>query len=298
MTNEFCRFLTEDGLELQGLFVPPGDGARTALVHVHGLDGNFYENRFIDTVAEVCRRRGLGFLTFNNRGHDYISDIIVEREGEETGFRQVGGMYERLEECVPDIRAAIEFVWERGCERVLLQGHSHGGIKVLHYLSETRDPAVVGLVLMSPSDDFGLARANLGKRFEEFVEMARRMKEQGRERMLMPVAAFPYPTSGLAFLDTLGPDSIAKMFNLSRTDREEFPELNSVEVPVLMVVGTVEEAFVQPAQEYVDRVGEQLARVPSFTGVVVEGAPHNYLGCEDEVAGALDRWLADNPGLA
>jgi alpha-beta hydrolase superfamily lysophospholipase len=169
MKGEFCRFRTSDGLELQGLYVPAGDApANGVVLHVHGLDGSFYENRFIDAVAAVYNRHGLDFLTFNNRGHDYISDILVEEAaGGPATYRQAGGMYEVLEECVADIAAAAGFARGRGCRRVLLEGHSHGALKVLYYLVRARDPAVSGLVLMSPSDDFATARAQYGDRFAE-----------------------------------------------------------------------------------------------------------------------------------
>jgi hypothetical protein len=81
------------------------------------------------------------------------------------------------------------------------------------------------------------------------------------------------------------------MFNMSRTDRKQFPELAAINVPVLMAVGTVEEAFVGAPQKYVADVETQLVNCPSFTGAVVEGAPHNYLGREAQLAKVLEKWL-------
>ena len=81
------------------------------------------------------------------------------------------------------------------------------------------------------------------------------------------------------------------MFNMSRTDRREFPELASISVPVLLAVGTVEEAFVNKPQKYVENIRACMANSPSFTGAVIEGAPHNYLGREAQLARVLERWL-------
>jgi hypothetical protein len=78
---------------------------------------------------------------------------------------------------------------------------------------------------------------------------------------------------------------------MSRTDRQHFPELTAVEVPVLLAVGTVEEAFVGKPQKYVDDIRACMVNCPSFTGAVIDGAPHNYLGRERELAGVLRRWL-------
>jgi pimeloyl-ACP methyl ester carboxylesterase len=299
MKGEFCRFRTSDGLELQGLYVPAGDApANGVVLHVHGLDGSFYENRFIDAVAAVYNRHGLDFLTFNNRGHDYISDILVEEAaGGPATYRQAGGMYEVLEECVADIAAAAGFARGRGCRRVLLEGHSHGALKVLYYLVRARDPAVSGLVLMSPSDDFATARAQYGDRFAEGRVTAERMVGAGRGAELMPEGFYPYPTSARTFHDLFKADSLALAFNLARTDRDDFPELGSVRVPVLLLVGTVEEFFTGKAQAFVDAVGAELGQAKSFSSAVIEDAPHNYLGHESEVAAALDRWLVAHPGV-
>jgi hypothetical protein len=78
---------------------------------------------------------------------------------------------------------------------------------------------------------------------------------------------------------------------MSRTDRDEFPELASISVPVLMAVGTVEEAFVGAPEKYVADVEAHMVNCPSFTGAVIEGAPHNYLGRETQLAGVLEKWL-------
>jgi hypothetical protein len=60
-------------------------------------------------------------------------------------------------------------------------------------------------------------------------------------------------------------------------------------------VGTVEEFFTGKAQAFVDAVGAELGQAKSFSSAVIEDAPHNYLGHENEVAAALDRWLAVHP---
>ncbi|MFO7675477.1 MAG: alpha/beta fold hydrolase [bacterium] len=300
MNCEFVRFLTSDGLELQGLYVPAERAGAPALAHVHGLDGNFYENRFIDALAASCRYRGLGFLTFNNRGHDYLADLLVDGgEGQPACYRQGGGMHETLGECVEDIRAALAWLSGRGHRRLVLEGHSHGALKALHYLHVTGDPRVAALALLSPSDDLAVARERLGDRFEAGRELAAELVANGRGGELMPDACYPHPTSAATFHDCLRPGSIALSFNLSRTDREEFPELVSVRVPAFLAVGTEAEAFTLPAAVFVDRAADALANAPSFHCAVIEGAPHNYLGHEDKLAAAVGRWLESIcPGLA
>ena len=327
MSGELCRVFTEDGLELNGFFQAgtrdQGLGTRDlnrnpfCVVHIHGWDGNFYENRFIDHAAQVCSRMGIGFVSGNNRGHDYIADILRDRRGQKPEARgesaesgspeskvkgqeskprldyvQLGGMYERLADSVADIRAWVDFAVARGAKRVILQGHSHGAIKVAHYLTTTRDPRVCGMIWLSPSDDMGIGRRDLGnKLFERLLDTAHALMHAGMGRQLLPVKELKYPVSSATFFDCHNKDSITGMFNMSGTDRKEFPELSSIKLPVLMAVGTVEEAFVGAPQKYVADVEAHLVNCPSFTGAVIEGAPHNYLGREEELAGVLEKWL-------
>ena len=293
MNCEFIRFFTADGLELQGLYLPAGRAGAPAALHVHGLDGNFYENRFVEAMADAYHRRGSAFLTFNNRGHDYISDIIVQTGDGPPGYRQVGGMYETLAECVQDIRGAVNWLAGRGHHRLILQGHSHGALKAVHYLHATGDRAVTALALLSPSDDFALARQKLGERFEAGRALAADMVANGRGGELMPPGYYDYPTSAATWHDCHRPGSIGSLLNLARTDREEFPELAAIRLPVFMAVGTENEAFTLPAVEFVNQAGAALANAASFHGAVIEGAPHNYLDYEDELAAALGRWLDD-----
>jgi pimeloyl-ACP methyl ester carboxylesterase len=282
---------------------------------------------------------GIGFMSGNNRGHDYISDILrsrrnqksetrnqnaeladrdftktlryentgarrnqksesrnqkpelKERERERYDYVQIGGMYEKLADSVADIRAWIDFAVSRGAKRIILQGHSHGAIKVTHYLVATRDPRVCGLILLSPSDDMGIARKQLGDRFLWVLARARELVRAGKGRQLLPERDSQCPVSAATFFDCHNKGSTTGIFNMSRTDRREFPELASISVPVLVAVGTVDEALVGKPHKYVEDIRACMVKCPSFTGSVVEGAPHNYLGREAELARVLEKWL-------
>jgi pimeloyl-ACP methyl ester carboxylesterase len=297
MKGEFCRVLTPDGLELQGILaIPEGGPADTSVLHVHGLAGNFYENRFVDHVADAVTSCGLNFLTVNNRGHDYISDFIVEEGDGATGSVQIGGIYEIFEDCLKDIAAWTGFLRSRASKRIILEGHSHGALKVTYYSYRADDPDIGGIVLLSPSDDFGGQRERVGEAFDEAVSVAREMVDRGAGRDLLPRTYFHYPVSAQTFLDIFSKDSALGMFNLSGTDRKHFAEIESIEVPVLAVVGSVDEAFLGSSRAYLDSLKAHLKNAPSFEGRVIEGAPHNYQGFDSEVAGHIGRWLESSFG--
>jgi len=293
MKTEFKRILTEDGLELQGLFFSPSEGySETTVIHVHGLSGNFYENRFVEVVAEVVTEKGMNFMSFNNRGHEYISDLVHQPGDEKSpGYRQIGGAFERFEECVHDIRAYFDFARRNGAKRIILQGHSHGAIKVTYFDYIVPEEEIAGFILLSPSDDFDLQRSSIGNRFDFALETARKMIDEGNENAIMPGDLFKYHTSAGTYFDTFRPDSPLRVFNLGCTDASDFPELESVKQPVLAIVGSFEEAFVMSPGDYLAEMRDKMANATSFEGHIITGAPHNYLGYERELAGLISDWL-------
>jgi pimeloyl-ACP methyl ester carboxylesterase len=295
--GEFVRVITSDGLELQGVLATQKAGpVDTSLLHIHGLAGNFYENRLVDYVAEAAVSRRANFLSVNNRGHDYISDFICQQANSPLTYRQIGGIYEIFEECILDIEAWIRFLKTRGTRRIILQGHSHGALKAVYYMHNANNPDIVGLVLLSPSDDFGMQRSRLAGRFEEALRVAADLVSQGKGASLMPEAYFHYPISARTYMDTFGAGSHLKIFNLSKTDTDGLAELASIGVPVLVIVGSVDEEFVGSPEEYISGLSASMRNVKDFSGHVVDGAPHNYLEYEEEVAKRTGEWLGERFG--
>ena len=73
MKQELVRINSIDGIEQPGILYTPDQDTDKIVIHIHGLNGNFYENRFLDTLAKTFTDQNYTFLTFNNRGKDYIA---------------------------------------------------------------------------------------------------------------------------------------------------------------------------------------------------------------------------------
>jgi alpha-beta hydrolase superfamily lysophospholipase len=131
MKTTLYKVLTEDSLELPGLLYEPETPTQKVLVHVHGMAGNFYENKFLDVIAETLTSNGIAFYVFNNRGTEFIKDMYkVGKEKREV--IRLGDTYEKFEDCLIDIKAAIDFVESKGFNNIHLSGHSLGGPKVAY----------------------------------------------------------------------------------------------------------------------------------------------------------------------
>lgn len=290
MFGEFVRFSTDDGMELQGFLRSPATATGKAMIHLHGLAGNFYQNAFIDAIGDAAVGLGWNFLAFNSRGHNYIADIL-NRAPNGTSWRQLGAAFERFEDCVLDVRAAIDFVESRGSPNVVLQGHSSGAAKIVHYVDRVGDVRTKGLVLLSPADDLGLQHEALGERFGAVLQNAQSMIASGQADELMPRDAFEYVMSAGTYVDMFGTDSKYSIFEFSNSDRQEFRELEAIELPVLAVIGTDQEAVVGDVYDFMTSFRRFTPHARSVNTEVIVGASHRYTGFEASLAVVVSTWL-------
>jgi pimeloyl-ACP methyl ester carboxylesterase len=145
MNVSFIRFKATDEVELQGwLSQLSGD---TAVLHMHGMSGNGYENYFLDNLREMYSKHSVTFFSIDNRGRGVITDF---RQGE--GTKQGGSCFELIEESVHDIAGAIEYLKNLGKTKIILQGHSLGCIKVVNYLLEKGQSDIQAAILIAPTD--------------------------------------------------------------------------------------------------------------------------------------------------
>lgn len=161
MKTTFCRTITSDKLRLDGLLFEPDKKSNTAILHIHGMAGNFYENVFLDSMAEEYTKAGYAFLTGNNRGHDHIADFHIV--GPKENYKRIGDVFEKIEDCILDINTWLEFLKQKGYKVFILQGHSLGAVKAVYYLNNYSNNPFISLVLASPPDILGLVRVGTEK---------------------------------------------------------------------------------------------------------------------------------------
>jgi pimeloyl-ACP methyl ester carboxylesterase len=292
MMGELIRVFSDDGLELQGLFCPPRTMKKRpfAISHIHGLATNFYANRFIDAVADKLVSKGDAFLTFNNRGHDYISDFVKKKNDGGLTYVPIGSANEVFEECVLDIKATLDFLEKRNFHEIILEGHSEGAIKAVYYQSKTQDKRVKGIVLMSPPDIIGLQKSALGDKYEEAIKAAVKMTEEGRSDELMPKIFFVFPVSAKTYLDLFGPNTKIGVFSFHDTTNR-FEDLAKITCPLLAFFGTQREAVVDNVETALDILKRKAVASTLCETALIQGAGHNYIGYENKVAELVSDWL-------
>lgn len=286
MRGEIVRTYSEDNLNLQGVLCTAQPSVRRLVLHIHGSYGNFYENLFLDNLADAYTASGTAFLSVNTRGHDHYADFKTRLPRGGYDSKRIGGILEKFGECLLDIRAWIDFAQNEGFATVVLQGHSLGAMKAVYYCARTKDARVKALFLISPPDILGTVRKNFGRDISRNLKLARELAAQNPDS-LMPDGTSYDPISAVNYLSLYDDAEIAGMFS--------FPDkpnsiLSSLELPVRAVVGEKDEYITRDAEELMRLIGQSVKSAGQFADKVIPHANHVYDDREKELSSVLADW--------
>lgn len=290
MKTKFKKILAKDGLELHGLHFMPDEKSNKAIIHIHGLSGNFYENQFLVNMAEEYTNMGIHFLVFNNRGHDYISDN-VQITNKHREFVNGGGAYEVFSECAFDVMGVYDYM--QSCEIVYfcLQGHSMGCNKTIYSIYKHKEyfDNLCGIILLSPCDGIGLMEHNYGKSFSQSLEQAKKLLEQGKKDVFVNQEAGLPLMSAFTYVDHYKVNGDHDIFPY-RDPQADFKAVRSIEVPIFVGIGSEDEYIVDSTQSTIDILKANTTS-PNFGSTVISGASHDYAGHEQKLIEEIINWL-------
>lgn len=290
MKTTFCRTKTVDNLRLDGLLFEPDKKSSTGVLHIHGMAGNFYENIFLDSMAEEYTKAGYAFLTVNTSGHDFIADLAVV--GEKEQHKRAGQIFEKFEDCVSDIDAWLKFFKSKGYDKLILQGHSLGAVKIVYYFYKKPESGLSALIIASPPDMLGLARVEAEKKnFErDFAEAKKLVAEDRGKVFLSNIIWNWYYISAETYLNIVADGAETDVFPILRAG--DFKELESIKIPILAFYGGTDDAAVFSPKKDLEIIEKHLKNKKSKT-LLVGTAPHSYFKHEKQVALAVVDWLKE-----
>ncbi len=287
MFTELVETTTHDSLTLHGAYYA---AANTELGRVeldgvlllHGVGSNFYSSPVLTRLAERFAALGVMALCANTRGHDLIS---LARTA--VGPQRQGAAYETVAQCHYDITAWLEFLGQRGAERVGIVGHSLGALKALYAAARHAQPAMRAVVAVSPPLLSYSAFMNGPRKilFSRTMARAQQHVEQGKPESLIRVKyPFPLLITAAGYLEKYGP---AEKYNLLRF-------VHQLSCPALLTFG----------QEELESGSVAFAPLPAavenlpggrytLESVTIPHANHLYNGCGDILAGQVVQWLAE-----
>ena len=253
-----------------------------AVISVHGMATNIFKKRE-KVFSEVLNDNGISYFCFNNRGHDLMNYMDLDKHREE----QIGGTaFENVCDCYYDIKSAIKKAKEMGYKDIYLQGHSLGSTKVVYAYNRLKQEKseyikdIKGVILLSLVDIPELMKIYLGNRFEEVFKYAE--SKENEENQLMPPKTFVNPISVKNFLQYVKYNEDINFIQYSKKDYE-YEVLNNIEVPLFIRWGNVNE-FIQIPAEMLSKLLESKIKNEQKDIGYVNGANHHYTGKEEEIA--------------
>lgn len=273
MKQELVRINSIDNIEQPGILYSPNNDTNKIVIHVHGLNGNFYENRFLDTIAKSYTDNNYAFLTFNNRGRDFITELL---KGDD--FTIIGGSLERFKDCILDIDGIVNWVKNKGYNEIILEGHSYGCNKVLYYYNHKKSDNIKKIVLLAPCDIPSEGKKFLSKEeYDKAKSDSTRLVQEGKESDLIDfsVMANGKIAAGTYYYDFLpGGENDFIRYVDGANGKSEI--LNSIDIPTLIIFGDVDECVLtQP----IEIVKEYLTNNINDCNIqIIEGADHSYAG--------------------
>lgn len=290
--GSLARVVTRQGYELTGFYARADQANAPTIVYTHGLSGSF-ETNFIFNLLDLPGVERFNVLSTTSSGH---GNIATTRRGEPLRFKLTGSAFEIFTDCVPDLQAWLDFASSESSGKVILWGHSLGSSKVTHYLAQTADPRIAGLVLASPSDVTGGFMDNVGREnVPGFIEQARAHVAAGRPTQIMPddcvIGLLKQRISAGTVIDRFDAGKPADQFDFyGRGSTTAFKDLAKVDRPIL-VIYCKDGELVGPngVQVAIRTLREQAVRCPTLESLVVDGG-HWYMGHEDEAMRTLLDW--------
>lgn len=279
---DFVRFNAIDGVELQGWL--NNELSDLAVIHVHGMSGNGYENHFLDHLRAMYQQQDISLFTIDTRGRGVVSDF---RQGD--GWKHAGSCFEIFNESAHDIQGAITYLKTLGKTRFILQGHSLGCAKVINFVLTQDAAEIEKVILIAPTDMTGAA--NIDPEHQDYLVKAKQLiaDNKGQElvgaecwRIKAPISAQTYPTicEAGSSVDIYG-------------EREGGALIGRVSQPMLIVYGTADSVVAEvdgTIEQWLDRT-EKIKN--SNTRIsLINSATHGFEGFEDTLAAAVRTFVS------
>lgn len=283
MSIDFVRFKATDDVELQGWLSKRDDD--TAVIHVHGMGGNGYENYFLDNLSELYAKLGISLFTFDNRGRGTVSDF---RKNDD--WKHAGSCFEIFEESVHDIDGAMSYLKSIGFTRFILQGHSLGGSKIVNYLIERNPHDIEKVILLAPTDMVAWAGAD--PEHENNLTKAKQLLSQGKDEELVGAQCWPpdkTPLSAQAYLSKSNAGAPVDIYGV----REDGSTLiGKVSQPMLIAYSTSDIGITRPFGSmgvYKERLNK--IKNPNTQLQTIDGSSHAFSGFEAELVDVIERFV-------
>lgn len=263
-----------------------GTGRRTAVIHIHGIMGNFLVGTLRFYPAPLARA---GFPV-----------LVLE-----TRMGNVGQLFGSaiFEEAIRDVDAAVRWLRDQGYDTIVLSGYSSGATLATRYAATQHVPDLRGLVCLG--NPWGLPQSmqrradRFGARpdYQELVGMVRRAiggnPDAPEDDRLFVVESSRGPSSRPADSEVYTYRTWWHSRGPAATSAMAFRQIGQVWAPILLVQGTDDEV-VQFEEAVALAAVARAAGNRDVTVIRIDGIGHSFKGGEIPTLDAVTSWLREH----
>lgn len=282
---------TKDKLIHQGIFFKPSQPGKKAILWVHGLASTFYSNVPLFTeFSKQCEKRGTGFASFNNRGHDIVTGIKKVDPSSDKGYTRIGGGagIETFKDSVYDIEAGVAFLQDQGFSKVIVVGHSTGSNKTCYYAATQTNEDIEGFVLAGPVSDLnapGVDYAGVTKN----IQKVKTYIKKGKGDVLLE-GFYDLPLTPKRYVSLFDETSNEDMFDYFGSGKKLKSFLSKIRKPLLIILGEKDEYLNKPAGNAL-KIFDRYTVSPKYQSVVIHDGLHSFNGKERQFVHTILQWM-------
>lgn len=254
---------------------------KTCCVFFHGTASNFYEEKWINVLAEKLLESNISLLSPNTSGSNGMNV-----------YPKSGAVLEILEDVVPDYDSWVKKLLSLGYKEIILIGHSLGTEKCVYYYNKTvYKDRIKAIILAGFSDSFNYEKEWLSKNkltLKAFNEAEKLVSENKPNYLLTcheNVHAGILPKAAKSFLNFFSDKSILKDCLAFDGTMKYF---NLISVPMLGIIADSDKYTVIPIPHAV----RKLKQNSNFTNaIVLNKTDHDFSTKEHEVAYHINNFI-------
>ncbi len=287
--GELVTFRNTTGLNLDGILYS-NPLFKNTVIHIHGSFGNFYQNQFLRLMAKKYNNARINFLSFNLSTHDGIAEgFRYKTQTNSEEFEYVGYSVMNFDTCIDDIWGAINFA-KQFSEHIVLQGHSLGCDRILHFLLETK--AKFNFILIGPANSYELhSNWIYPKSVSDHIQELKNTESKLGDYEWLPINSYGIrqPPAEVYKIPITRPALLSIMegpvFNIIRPDIN--PEY-FIDQDCIIFIGGKDGYLTRNAEELFDFFEK---RIKTVERIYIPTSNHYMDGCENEVIQKITDWL-------
>ncbi|MFZ2887351.1 MAG: alpha/beta fold hydrolase [Minisyncoccia bacterium] len=280
------EIVTPKKFVLNGLWFGPKKASR-AIVIVHGMFSSAFSLR---GVVDALVDSQTAVLTFNNRGHDAVTEV-KQNVGTKRKYHRAGTTHELFTDGADDIQGAINIARKAGVKEIYLAGHSTGCQKSVYWAHKNKGNGIKGIILLAPLSDYACEKAtDKNGRMKKAVQLAKKVIKAKKPHEFMPLWASPSMLlDAQRYLSLYTPDSVEEIFSYSQLNKK--PKIyQSVKLPILALFADKDEYAERPAEKMVEWFARNTGS-KYFRAGIVPKVGHSFRGAEKRVAQLIKQWI-------